>query len=96
MMYLSEHHDNLFMPATNDHRRGLALQWLFYLMSTFQPEVLIQFHAERYFPDNTAMQQALKSASLLELEKLWQVTRLRSTPDRIFSAKTTAFATCCS
>ena len=84
MMYLSEHHDNLFMPATNDHRRGLALQWLFYLMSTFQPEVLIQFHAERYFPDDPAMQQALKSASLHELEKLWQVIEAALDPGPYF------------
>jgi glutathione S-transferase len=42
-------------------------------MSTFQPEVLIQFNAERYFPEDESMQQALKSASLRELEIIWQV-----------------------
>ena len=43
MMYLSEQHDGQFMPATRDSKRGQFLQWMFYLMSAFQPEVLIQF-----------------------------------------------------
>lgn len=73
MMYLSEQHENRFMPVPQDRHRGPALQWLFYLMSTFQPEVLIQFHAERYFPDDGSMRQALKSASMRELEILWGV-----------------------
>ena len=73
MMYLSEKHHGRFMPAIDDSRRGVFLQWLFYLMSTFQPEVLIQFHPERYFPEDEAMQQALKSVSLRELELFWRV-----------------------
>ena len=73
MMYLSEKHDNRFMPVIDDPQRGRALQWLFYLMSTFQPEVLIQFNVERYFPEDESMQQALKAASLRELEILWGI-----------------------
>jgi glutathione S-transferase len=73
MMYLSEHHGNQFMPTENSRQRALAQQWLFYLMSTLQPEVLIQFNAERYFPDDESMQQALKSASLRELEFIWDI-----------------------
>jgi glutathione S-transferase len=73
MMYLSEQHENRFMPLVDDPQRGLALQWLFYLMSTFQPEVLIQFNVERYFPEDISMQKALKSASLRELEILWRI-----------------------
>ena len=73
LMVLSEHHQNQFMPIANSPERALALQWLFYLMSTFQPEVLIQFNAERYFPDDPSMQQKLKSASLRELELLWKI-----------------------
>ena len=73
MMYLSEQHDGQFMPAARDSKRGQFLQWMFYLMSTFQPEVLIQFNAERYFPREVSMQQALKSASLRELETLWRI-----------------------
>ncbi|MDH3946220.1 MAG: glutathione S-transferase family protein [Chromatiales bacterium] len=73
MMYLSEKHSGQFMPATHDSKRGQFLQWMFYLMSTFQPEVLIQFNAERYFPEEVSMQQALKSASLRELETLWHI-----------------------
>ena len=73
MMYLSEQHDDQFMPAVHDSKRGQFLQWMFYLMSTFQPEVLIQFNVERYFPAEESMQQALKSASLRELETLWRI-----------------------
>lgn len=73
MMYLSEQHGCRFMPAINEPKRGVFLQWMFYLMSSFQPEVLIQFHPERYFPRDESMRQALKSASLRELEALWRV-----------------------
>ena len=50
MMYLSEQHDGQFMPTVHDSKRCQFLQWIFYLMGTFQPEVLIQFNVERYFP----------------------------------------------
>jgi len=73
MMYLSEQHENRFMAEVGDPQRGTALQWMFYLMSTFQPEVLIQFNVERYFPDDASMQRALKTASLRELEILWRI-----------------------
>ena len=73
MMVLSENHGNRFMPAENGRERSLALQWLFYLMSSFQPEVLIQFHPERYFPDDEKMRNALLKASLRELEAFWRV-----------------------
>jgi glutathione S-transferase len=73
MMYLSEQHGGQFMPAVNDPQRGQFLQWMFYLMSTFQPEVLIQFNVERYFPADEPMQQALKSSSLHQLNILWRI-----------------------
>jgi glutathione S-transferase len=73
MMYLSEQHGGQFMPAINDPQRGQFLQWMFYLMSTFQPEVLIQFNVERYFPADEPMQQALKSSSLHQLNILWRI-----------------------
>jgi len=73
MMYLSEQHDGQFMPAIHDSKRDQFLQWMLYLMSTFQPEVLIQFNAERYFPKDESLRQALKSASLRELETLWSI-----------------------
>lgn len=72
MMHLAEHHDSRFLPA-GGRRRDLALQWLFYLMSTLQPEVLIQFHPERYFPGDEAMQRKIMAASLRELEPIWRV-----------------------
>ena len=73
LLYLSEHHDNRFMPVELGAERARAQQWLIYLMSSFQPEVMIQFHAERYFPGDEAMQRALRAASLRELESLWKI-----------------------
>ena len=73
MMYLAERHGGRFMPGIDDPRRGRFLQWMFYLMSTLQPEVLIQFHAERYFPHDETLQQSLRGASMRELEAIWQV-----------------------
>jgi glutathione S-transferase len=73
MMVLSEAHGNRFMPTGTGRKRNLALQWLFYLMSSFQPEVLIQFHPERYFPDDSELSNALLKASRRELELLWRV-----------------------
>jgi glutathione S-transferase len=73
LMYLSEHHDNQFMPTENATKRAKTHQWLIYLMSTLQPEVLIQFNVERYFPDDVVMQEALKTASRRELEFIWRV-----------------------
>ena len=84
MMYLSEKHGGRFMPAAGDSQRGPFLQWMFYLMSTFQPEVLIQFHAERYFPRDGTMQQALKAASLRELDIFWKVIEDALTPGPFF------------
>ena len=73
MMVLCETHDNRFMPAESGRKRSMALQWLFYLMSTFQPEVLIQFHPERYFPDDESMRASIMQASLRELDLFWKV-----------------------
>jgi glutathione S-transferase len=73
LLYLSEHHDNKFMPTDNGAKRAQTQQWLIYLMSTLQPEVLIQFNAGRYFPNDMAMQSALKVASLRELEIIWKI-----------------------
>ena len=73
LVYLSEKHGGAFMPALGDSRRGVFWQWLFYLMSTFQPEVLVQFNAQRYFPDDSTMQQSLRDASMRELESIWRI-----------------------
>jgi glutathione S-transferase len=66
-LYLADKHPEagLAIPA-GDPRRALFLQWLFYLSSTLQPEVLIQFHPEFYFPD-AGDQARLKAASVTRL-----------------------------
>jgi glutathione S-transferase len=88
LLYLSEHHDNRFMPVELGAERARAQQWLIWLMSTFQPEVMIQFHAERYFPDDEPMQQALRAASLRELESLWKIIETALDPGPWFLGET--------
>ena len=80
LVYLAEQHGNQFIPQTHDPQRSQFLQWQFYLMSSLQPEVLNQFHPERYMHDDTAGQQKLLAASMLKIEKIWQLieTRLQS------------------
>ena len=87
LMHLAEHHEHRFLPATG-RSRDLALQWLFYLMSTLQPEVLIQFHPERYFPDHPDMQQQLLEASMRELKSVWKVIDDALTPGPWFLGDT--------
>ena len=74
LVHLAETHgEGRLMPPPGDPRRPRYWQWHFYLMSTFQPEVLIQFHPEKYFPDNLAGQRDLQSASRRWLDRIWRV-----------------------
>ena len=74
LVYLAEKHgEGRFMPPVDDPRRGRYWQWHFYLMSTFQPEVLIQFHAEKYFPDSAEDRDKLKRASMIWVERIWRI-----------------------
>lgn len=52
--------------------RGQYLQWLFYLSSTLQPDVLITFHPEFYFTD-AAHQSALTTAAEKRLAQVLDV-----------------------
>ena len=90
LLYLCEHHDNRFMPVEPGAQRARAQQWLIWLMSTFQPEVMIQFHAERYSPDNESMQQVLRAASLRELETLWKIIEAALDPGPRFLSETSS------
>ena len=69
-LYLAERHPQggLAIPA-GDPRRARFLQWLFYLSSTLQSEVLIQFHPEFYF-DEPGDRQRLRAASMKRLAKI--------------------------
>ena len=74
LVYLAERHGgDRFVPAVGDPRRRLFWQWQFYLMSTLQPEVLIQFHPERYFPSDETSRDKLLRASTEWLEQIWRV-----------------------
>ena len=71
-LYLTDAHSEKGFGIAVDHPdRARYLQWLFYLSSTLQPEVLIQFHPESYF-DNVDLQNYLKTASMNRLETIWQ------------------------
>lgn len=60
LVYLAEKHGHQFMPEINDSNRSQFWQWQFYLMSTLQPEVLNQFHPERYHPNDLDSQNKLR------------------------------------
>lgn len=69
-LYLSDTHaDKGFTIPPNHPDRPAYLQWLFYLSSTLQPEVMIQFHPEVYFEDEQRQEQ-LRAASLLRLSEI--------------------------
>ena len=65
----------------------------FFLMSTFQPEVLIQFDPQKYFPNDQIMQKRLMGASLSILEKIWKYLD-ESVPGPYFLGVATASAIC--
>ena len=74
LVHLAERHgEGRLMPPSDDARRARYWQWHFYLMSNLQPEVLIQFHPEKYFPGDPDAQRALRQASSGWLEKIWRV-----------------------
>ena len=73
LVYLAENHENKFLPSELGRERASAQQWLFYLMSTLQPEVLIQFNPEKYYPEDVEQQNRLKQASLSQLDKIWRI-----------------------
>lgn len=66
--YLGERHANgSLVIAPHDHQRGPFLQWMSYLGTTLQPDVMIQFHPELYFED-TATRARFKAASMSRLK----------------------------
>ena len=71
LVYLAEKHGHQFMPEINDSNRSQFWQWQFYLMSTLQPEVLNQFHPERYHPNDLDSQNKLRASSMVKLEQIW-------------------------
>ena len=72
MVYLAERHGSDYLPSSVGQQRAQAFQWLFFLMSTCQPGVLIQFDSEKYFPTDKVMQNQLKRSSLAKLEGIWR------------------------
>ena len=62
-LYLADTHaDKGFTLALDHPQRAAYLQWLFYLSSTLQPDVMLQFHPEVYFSDTTQQSQLRKAA----------------------------------
>lgn len=61
-----------FTVAADHPERAAYLQWLFYLSSTLQPDVMLQFHPEHYF-SKTQSQLALKAAAMDRLDDIWPV-----------------------
>jgi len=71
--YLGERHagGSLVIPR-QDRQRGLFLQWMSYLGTTLQPDVMIQFHPELYFED-AETRERFKTASMSRLKKVLSV-----------------------
>ena len=72
-LYLAERHPEaeLAIPI-GDPRRGRFLQWMSYLASSLQPDVIIQFHPE-FYATEAADQARLKAASLERLARTLQI-----------------------
>ncbi len=83
-LYLAERHPDagLLVPP-GDARRGRFLQWLHYLASTLQPEVLIQYHPEFYFAD-AETQARFRKASHVRLAKVLAVLDAALAPGPYF------------
>jgi len=64
--------DGKYSVAIDSADRPEYLQWLFYLSSTLQPEVMHQFHPEYFFADRKT-QQAFMAASMRRLDDIWPV-----------------------
>ncbi len=71
-LYLAERHDPSLLVPQRDPNRGRFLQWLHYLASTLQPDVMIQFHPEFYF-DTDADRRRFMAASMTRLAKVLAV-----------------------
>ena len=79
-LYLAENYpDAGLVIAPDDPQRGAFLQWFHYLATTLQPEVLIQFHPEFYFPDEID-QGRLKTASMERLKTVFVTLDTALTP----------------
>jgi len=85
-LYLAERHPEakLAIPV-GDPRRGRFLQWMSYLASSLQPDVIIQFHPEFYAADAEA-QARLKAASLKRLDRTLQTLDEALAPGPYFFA----------
>lgn len=72
-LYVAERHPDagLVIPP-GDPNRGQFLQWIHYLASTLQPDVIIQYHPDFYMqaPQDKA---ALKAASMTRLRGVYAI-----------------------
>lgn len=72
-LYLGERHaDGSLVIPPNDSQRGAFLQWMSYMGTTLQPDVMIQFHPELYFED-AETRARFKAASMSRLKKVLSI-----------------------
>lgn len=85
-LYLAERHPDAGLTIrAGDPDRGKFLQWLSYLASTLQPDVMIQFHPEIYLADADD-QAKLKQASMKRLSRVLEVLDQALVPGPYFFA----------
>jgi len=71
-LYLAEQYADKGLAIPSDHpRRGEFLQWVHYLASTLQPDVIIQYHPEFYHSD-PMLQDELKASSMERLKGVYE------------------------
>ena len=76
-LYLADTLDNgHYAISQSSVDRPEYLQWLFYLSSTLQPDVMMQFHPEYYFDDKDS-QNALMHAAMQRLNEIWAILEQR-------------------
>ena len=73
LVYFAEQYPEAgFMPDLDDSARQLYWQWHFYLISSFQPEAIIQDDCDPYVADRT-FRDTLIEASMQRLRHVWKV-----------------------
>ena len=81
-LWLAEAHPEAgFLVPPGDPERAAFLQWIHYLASTLQPDVIVQYHPEFYVQDEAGA-DALRAASMRRLAGVFAVleTALAATP----------------
>lgn len=72
-LYLSEKHPEVkLIPSLDTPERALCYQWLFYLTSTLQPELMVYFYPEKH-TDNTGYCSSIVAAQEDRITQMFSI-----------------------